>query len=228
MKWDLLLCFLGSERAGVAHPEVKPSFKGYTWFQVHRTTIKQSQDTHQVIHFVLYYLQPSVSGGKLWDHFCVTSAAGKHAAVPLVPFSRRSPLWGTSEQPGTFAMFWNKQSSLDKWGQEQGWQSPQIQFLEWKDKKSLSWLPLQRNPSLDLISVTSYKGWRSRQVVFKRKAFEICPEYPSIQGRWKLSCLPSLSPAEGGSTVVSSVPDLGWALWFVCGLGGCFWFLNNL
>lgn len=42
--------------------------------------------------------------------------------------------------------------------------------------------------------------------------------------------LPSLlGAAEGGSTVVLSLaPDLGWALWFVCGLGGCFCFLNNL
>lgn len=123
-----------------------------------------------------------VSEGKLWNHLsavahtCVTSHSGKHTAViPLAtPFSRRSPLWGTSNQPGNCIGNVSETSRAHRTNEVKNKADNCVRFSSWNEKtKSLSWLPLQRNPSLDLIFVSSYKGWRHRQVVFKRKAFEI-------------------------------------------------------
>lgn len=148
------------------------------------------------------------------------------------PFPRKSPLWGTRSQPGK--PIWNvSETSRARWTNEVKNKADNgLRFSSWNEKtKSLSWLPLQRNPSLDLIFVSSYKGWRYRQVVFKRKAFEIkwLPRISLHPGQMETFLLPLSVQLKVPSTLFSSlVPDLGWALWFVCGLGGCFCFLNNL
>lgn len=82
-------------------------------FQFRRIVIEQSQNTLQVINFVLYYLQPSGFRRKSLKSLicCGTSVLCLHAGKHTVsfPFSGKCPLWGpTTSQESAFEMDLNQ------------------------------------------------------------------------------------------------------------------------